>query len=52
MADIINIAEYLNTKYAEDHFVNIVRSHKRIQPNINYIQSHVIGIFLDLPKGI
>jgi len=34
-AEIINNAEYLNTKYAEDHFVNIVKSHKSNQPNMN-----------------
>ena len=27
-AEIINIAEYLNTKYKEDQFVNIVKSMK------------------------
>ena len=34
-AEIINIAEYLNTKYTEDQFVNIVNSHDSQQPNIN-----------------
>jgi len=34
-ADIINIAEYLNTKYPEDQFVNIVQSHDSSQPNMN-----------------
>ena len=34
-AEIINIAEYLNTKYKEDQFVNNVKSHKSNQPNIN-----------------
>jgi hypothetical protein len=33
--EIINIAEYLNTKYAEDQFVNIVKSYKSNQPNTN-----------------
>ena len=33
--EIINIAEYLNTKYTEDFFVNIVKSHKSNQPNMN-----------------
>jgi bisphosphoglycerate-dependent phosphoglycerate mutase len=32
---IINIAEYLNTKYAEDQFVNIFKSHEINQPNMN-----------------
>ena len=34
-AEIINIAEYLNTKYVKDQFVNIVKSHKSNQPNMN-----------------
>jgi len=34
-AEIINIAEYLNTNCKEDHFVNIVKSHKSTQPNMN-----------------
>lgn len=52
IAEIINTVEYLNTKYAGDQFVNTVKSHNTNQPNINYIQSHVIGIFLYLPKSI
>ena len=31
-AEIINIAEYLNTNYKEDQFVNIVKSHENTQP--------------------
>jgi hypothetical protein len=34
-AEIINIAEYLNTKYKEDQFVNIVKVHESTQPNMN-----------------
>ena len=34
-AEIINIAEYLNTKYKEDQFVNTVKSHISNQPNKN-----------------
>jgi len=34
-AEIINIAEYLDTKYTEDQFVNIVKSHESNQPNMN-----------------
>jgi hypothetical protein len=34
-AEIINIAEYLNTIYIEDRFVHIVKSHENNQPNIN-----------------
>ena len=33
--ETVNIAEYLNTKYAEDHFVNILKSHESNQPNMN-----------------
>jgi hypothetical protein len=35
--EIINIAEYLNTNYKEHQFVNIVKSHKSTQPNLNSI---------------
>jgi len=34
-AEIITIAEYLNTTYKEDQFVNIVKSHESTQPNMN-----------------
>ena len=34
-AEIINIAEYLNTNYKEDQFINIVKSHESTQPNTN-----------------
>jgi hypothetical protein len=33
--EIINIAEYLNKKYKEDQFVNIIKSHDSNQPNTN-----------------
>jgi len=36
-AEIINIAECLNTNCKEDQFVNIVISHESTQPNINSI---------------
>ena len=36
-AEIINIAEYLNTKDKEDHFVNIVKVHESMQQNMNSI---------------
>jgi hypothetical protein len=32
--EIINIAEYLNNKYKEDQFVNIIRSHDSNQPDM------------------
>jgi hypothetical protein len=35
--EIINIAEYLNTKYKGDQFVNIVKNHKSTQLNTNSI---------------
>jgi hypothetical protein len=38
-AEMINIAEYLNTKYKEDQFVNIVASHESTQPNMNSTNS-------------
>jgi hypothetical protein len=34
-AEIINIVEYLNTKYIEDQFVNIVKSNESSQPSMN-----------------
>ena len=34
-AQIINNAEYFNTKYTEDQYINIVKSHESSQPNIN-----------------
>jgi hypothetical protein len=34
-ADITSIAEYLKTKYREDQFVNIVKSHESNHPNTN-----------------
>jgi hypothetical protein len=34
-AETISIAEYLNTKYAEDQFAIIVKSHASNQPNMN-----------------
>jgi len=36
-AEIINIAEYLNTNYKEDQFVNTVKSHESTQPYMNSI---------------
>jgi cytochrome c-type biogenesis protein CcmH/NrfF len=33
--EMINIAEYFKTKYQEDQFVNIVKSHECNQPNMN-----------------
>jgi len=36
-AEIISIAECINTNYKEDQFVNIVKSHESTQPNMNSI---------------
>ena len=36
-AEIINIAEYLNTNYKENQFVNIVKNHESTQPNMNSV---------------
>jgi len=36
-AEIINIAEYLNTNYKEDQFVNIIKIHETSQPNMKSI---------------
>ena len=36
-AEIINIAEYLNTNYKEDQFVNIIKNHESTQPNMNSV---------------
>jgi len=34
-AEIISVAEYLNTKCTEDQFVNIDKSHKSNKPYVN-----------------
>ena len=34
-AEIISIAEYLNTKYKEKHFVNTVKCQEISQPTVN-----------------
>jgi len=36
-AEIINNAEYLNTNYKDNQFVNIVKSHESTQPNTNSV---------------
>jgi len=36
-AEITNIAEYLNTNYKVDQFLNIVKSYESIQPTMNSI---------------
>ena len=34
-AELINIAEYINTNYEEDQSVKILKSHESTQPNMN-----------------
>jgi hypothetical protein len=47
-AEIINIAEYLNTKYKEDQFVNIVKVHESTQPSMNSILRSAAKILEEL----
>jgi hypothetical protein len=49
-AEIINIAEYLNTKYKEDQFVNIVKNHERTQSNMNSILKLPANIIAELSQ--
>ena len=46
--EIINIAEYLNTKYKEDQFGNNVKVHESIQPNMNSILKSAAKILEEL----
>ena len=36
-AEIINIAEYLNTNYKKEQLVNIVKNHENTQPVMNSV---------------
>jgi hypothetical protein len=47
-AEIINIAEYLNTNYKEDQFVNIVKNHESTQPHVNFIIKSAAKIIEEL----
>ena len=49
-AEIINTAEYFNTKYKEDQFVNIVKNHGSTQPNMNSIIKSAAKITEELNK--
>ena len=49
-AEIINIAEYLNTKYKEYQFVNIVKVHESTQPNMNSILKSAAKIIEELSQ--
>jgi hypothetical protein len=48
--EIINITEYLNTKYKGDQFVNIVKNHESTQPNKNSIVKLAAKITEDLSQ--
>ena len=48
--EIINIAEYLNTKYKENQFVNIVNSHESTQPNMKSITKSAAKIIEELSQ--
>jgi predicted nuclease with TOPRIM domain len=49
-AEINSIAEYLNTKYKEDQFVNIVKNHESTQPNMNSILKSAAKIIVELSQ--
>jgi hypothetical protein len=49
-AEMINIAEYLNTNYKEDQFVNIVKNHETTQPHINSIIKSAAKIIEELNR--
>jgi ElaB/YqjD/DUF883 family membrane-anchored ribosome-binding protein len=49
-AEIINIAEYLNTNYKEDQFVNIFKNHESPQPNMNSIIKSAAKIIEELSQ--
>ena len=47
---LINIAEYLNTNYKEDQFVNIVKNHESTQPNMNSVLKLATKIIEELSQ--
>ena len=49
-ADIINIAEYLNTNYKDDQFVNIAKNHGSTQPNMNSVLKLATKIIEELSQ--
>jgi hypothetical protein len=49
-AEIINTAEYLNTKYKEDQVVYIVKVHESIRPNMNSILKSAAKIIEELSQ--
>jgi len=50
--EIINIAEYFNTKYKEDQFVNSVKVHESTQPNMNSILKSAAKVIEELNQII
>ena len=44
----MNIAEYFNTNYKKDQFVNIVKSQESTQPNMNSIIKTAVKITEEL----
>ena len=48
-AELINIAEYLNTNY-RDQFVNIVKNHESKQPNMNTVLKLATKIIEELSQ--
>ena len=49
-AEVFNIADYLNTNYRENQFVNIVKNHESTQPNMNSIIKTVAKITEELSQ--
>ena len=49
-AEIINIAEYFNTNYKEDQFVNIVKNHESTQLNMNSVLKLATKIIEELSQ--
>jgi len=46
----LKIAEYLNTTYKEDQFVNIVKAYESTQPNMNSILKSTAKIIEELSQ--
>jgi len=47
-AEITNTAEYLNTNYKEDQFINTVKSYETTQPTMNLIIKTAVKITEEL----
>ena len=48
--EVINTAEYRNTNYKEDQFVNIVKNHESTQPNMNSVLNLAMKIIEELSQ--